>query len=393
MAKKKTSDAVVALEEKAEILGSLVPPMDFVLCFDTTGSMSSAIQTVRRQVKTYIQKLFSIIPDVRIAIIGHGDYCDRDLMITASSYEKDEERVTNFLQKVPNTGGGDFPECYEAVLNYISKNLAGDSTRKKILIMIGDAVPHPPTERQNKDHLDWKKEKQTLKTQGFIIYAVQALNRSQSTSFWKSLGDYHLHLDQFEDTPTYIRAILSQQKGKESLIAYEQEVQEKGTVTRSLRKTFSILKGEAPTEEITYSSDDTDETLKPVPPQRFQKIHIRPEDIAGTDPSDGNPNSWISKFVRSQGLPFIKGRGFYQVTKAETVQATKEVILLDPKGDFYSGAAARKLCKLPKFGTISARIHKKDLPSGMIVFINSTSNNRVLQEGTDFLYEMEGWKD
>jgi hypothetical protein len=76
-------------------------------------------------------------------------------------------------------GGGDDPECYELVLNVVRERLSWTHGTKRSLVMIGDALPHPPTDPQNRRKLDWKVEAKKLHDDlGVRIYAVQALNRS-----------------------------------------------------------------------------------------------------------------------------------------------------------------------------------------------------------------------
>ena len=76
-------------------------------------------------------------------------------------------------------GGGDFPECYELVLNEVREKLSWTPGTQRSLVMIGDATPHPPTDPQNRRKLDWKVEaKQLHDDLGVRIYAVQALNQS-----------------------------------------------------------------------------------------------------------------------------------------------------------------------------------------------------------------------
>ena len=52
---------------------------------------------------------------------------------------------------------------------------------QRSLVMIGDAIPHPPSYPMNTMKLDWKVEAKKLNDEcGVKIYAVQALNNSGS---------------------------------------------------------------------------------------------------------------------------------------------------------------------------------------------------------------------
>ncbi len=85
-------------------------------------------------------------------------------------------------------------------------------------------------------------------------------------------------------------------------------------------------------------------------------------------------------------LPFLKGRGFYQLQKLEEIQESKSVCVRDKRnGRVYIGDAARELIGLPvgKCGTVKI---KPDGNGTYEVFIQSTSFNRVLTPGTKFIY-------
>jgi len=107
---------------------------------------------------------------------------------------------------VKATYGGDAPECYELVLHE-AQDHKWSKDASKVLVLIGDATPHGP--KANPKKLDWKNEAKKLKKQGVAVYAVQALNRSGSTSFYKTVaklsGGAHLALDQFSEINDLIR--------------------------------------------------------------------------------------------------------------------------------------------------------------------------------------------
>ncbi len=113
-----------------------------------------------------------------------------------------------------------------------------------------------------------------------------------------------------------------------------------------------------------------------MPPGRFQVLEVD---------KDGP----IKDFVQENGLAFKTGRGFYEFTKTETIQGSKEIILMDKAtGDFFEGEKARELLGLPAGET--ARIRPTSLEK-YAVFVQSTSANRKLMGKTRFLYEVEDW--
>ena len=93
--------------------------IDVCITFDTTGSMYPCLTQVRRSAAATVRRLFKDIPELRIAIIAHGDYCDagRTYVTKALDFSSDVERICRFIDTVEATGGGDAPECYELVLH------------------------------------------------------------------------------------------------------------------------------------------------------------------------------------------------------------------------------------------------------------------------------------
>lgn len=87
----------------------------------------------------------------------------------------------------------------------------------------------------------------------------------------------------------------------------------------------------------------------------------------------------IKSFVEGHGYPFFLGATFYQLTKPETIQATKQIMIAE-KGSkkIYSGDEARKLLKLPNY---EVKV-KPGNHAYFDIFVQSTSINRKLVRGT-----------
>ena len=177
--------------------------VDVVVSLDTTGSMYACLTQARRRINEMIDRLFREIPNLRVGIIVHGDYCDRHSTYVTKTLEltNDRNRLYRFVSDVPATNGGDTPECYELALHEARSFNWGPDT--KVLVIIGDDVPHPPYYPDNKDKLDWRNEIQMLLMMGVSVYGVQALNRSHATYFYREIaertGGFHLTLDQFSN--------------------------------------------------------------------------------------------------------------------------------------------------------------------------------------------------
>jgi hypothetical protein len=94
----------------------------------------------------------------------------------------------------------------------------------------------------------------------------------------------------------------------------------------------------------------------------------------------------IMPFVESRtGKPYVKGAAFYELTKTERrVQDYKKIVIKDKKSAVvYGGAAARDLLGLPQSGDV--RLVPGD-HSKFTIFIQSTSTNRKLFQGSSVLY-------
>lgn len=353
--------------------------IEVVVSFDTTGSMYPALSQTRRSINEMVTRLFRDVPGIRIGIIAHGDYCD-----AGSSYvtklldlSNDARAITRFVEGVSSTHGGDSPECYELVLHQ-ARTFSWSSGKSKVLVLIGDDVPHGPHEPQNTKRLDWRNEIGLLLEAGIKVYGVQALNRRHATPFYQEIaqktGGFHLSLDQFSSVTDLITAICYQQAGDAPLQAFEREVESQGRMNRAMHDAFTTLSGRKRTTTTAYGKTD----LRAVPQGRFQVLRV-------------DHDTGIADFVRDNGLNFRIGRGFYEFTKKVEVQAHKEVVLMDRRtGDFFSGDKARDIAGIPH--GVDVKVSPSDLGK-YVCFIQSTSANRKLLGGTRFLYEVSDWSE
>jgi hypothetical protein len=357
--------------------------IDLVFSFDTTGSMYSCLGEVRRVVDETTKRLFRDIPEIRIGVIAHGDYCDVGRTISKTELTGDAATVSRFIKGAPATGGGDFPECYELVLHQ-ARAFNWSFGRNKTVVMIGDALPHTPRERQNTQSLDWRNEVRLLTEAGITVHAVQCLNWG-TEAFWAELAKlgrgHHLRLSQFRNIVDLIMAVAYHQAdqfhGIERYVdEYEREVDEHGRMTRELAAIFDKLKGRrgTSTKAANFKASRRETGLKPVNPGRFQVLSV---------PNDAT----IRDFVEARGITFQPGRGFYELTKSVTVQPRKEVILENRRtGDMYTGVEARRLLGLPE--GVNAQVNRSAVPSDFRAFVQSTSYTRKLLADTSFLYEV-----
>lgn len=146
----------------------VIRPTDYVIAFDTTGSMSRYIGEVRKYITGLIPDLFSNIPDLKVKIVAFGDYCD---MFSATNlgnaYQdsgliNDQNELITFVKNAKNTGGGDSDEFYELVINKVTEETPWRENSIRTFLLIGDCNPHSIGYSYGSfvtnNQIDWRKE-------------------------------------------------------------------------------------------------------------------------------------------------------------------------------------------------------------------------------------------
>lgn len=67
--------------------------IDLAFSFDTTGSMSPCIKQVRKFIEKTVKDLLKIIPNLLVAILAHGDYCDGKQVLTALDFTSNVDKL------------------------------------------------------------------------------------------------------------------------------------------------------------------------------------------------------------------------------------------------------------------------------------------------------------
>jgi len=220
--------------------------VEIIFSFDTTGSMASCLDQVRQKVSETVNKLMKDIPNIRIGIISHGDYCDDSGNHTISKLDfvdkSEVDKIVSFVKTVGSTGGGDAPEAYELALKE-AREFSWTEGYSKALVVIGDEVPHPPSYTTEK--INWWEELEKLSEKGVKIYGVRALSNEYAKAFYEELsartGAISIHFNNFNLIVDMFLAICYREASSTHLEEFKQEVKQEGKMTQELAQVFDTL--------------------------------------------------------------------------------------------------------------------------------------------------------
>jgi len=233
--------------------------------------MASCLGEVRKKVSETVTRLMKDIPNIRIGIIAHGDYCDdassgmECLSKLDFADSKKVNEICHFVNNVKATGGGDAPEAYEYALQK-AREFSWTEGYSKALVIIGDEVPHPPSYTSEK--VNWWTEVDKLSDMGVKIYGIRALSNLHAIPFYEELsartGTVSIHFNNFKLIVDMFLAICYREAGKEKLQQFESEVKEKGNMNQELGQIFDTLSKPNP-EKKKEASKEHDERAKGFP--------------------------------------------------------------------------------------------------------------------------------
>jgi hypothetical protein len=115
--------------------------LEAVICLDTTGSMKNDIAAIRETLAAMLDSLRNEFPDYRFGMVLYKDYRE-EYLTRVIPFTKDMALIQRTLNAIRTGGGKDIPEAvYEALYDGITK--FEWSAESRIIILIGDAPPHP----------------------------------------------------------------------------------------------------------------------------------------------------------------------------------------------------------------------------------------------------------
>ena len=383
---------------------------DVCISFDMTCSMSPCMYQVREELDRFLGNIHRELPTARLSIITHGDYDSKRYLTRHMDFTNDAEAVQRYVRSVEDAGSNCWNEgeAYEKALN-VAKGLSWAPNSQKIMVVIGDDIPHKPIFTGNTENLDWQKELEDLHDMGISTYGVHAptLSRERAHFFYSALSEKSLNgqiipLNQFVYIVDILLALIYRQQGKESVQDFEKQLEVDNRYNRNMEIVFNHLLERTDENKMGHSfpappasrrssssrsggggsanpvfSDLTADDLVAIPPTRFQILNVQADQS-------------IKQFILNTGATFVAGKGYYELSKSEKISQKKGVVLQHVRsGEFFSGNAARALLGLPTSGTGTYTKKPQDVPDGYVAFIQSTSYNRKLKGGTRFLYDTQ----
>ena len=120
--------------------------LDLMICIDSTGSMQSTIDALASALGEMAGILAGISPKLRLGVVH---YKDNDELGDAGAevvqkLSKNIKTTRKKLDKLRAMGGGDLPEAVLGGLDMaLSKSMKWGAQANKLVILIGDAPPHP----------------------------------------------------------------------------------------------------------------------------------------------------------------------------------------------------------------------------------------------------------
>jgi hypothetical protein len=142
--------------------------VDIVMCLDTTGSMKDDIAAIRLKLIPRLREIIAGFASFRIGMVLYKDYND-EYLTKVIPFTGDFSLFQRSLDGITARGGRDIPEAvYEAL--YDGALQFPWEAESKIMILIGDAPPHPrPRGMITKEMVDQAVVEKGLKVHAIIL--------------------------------------------------------------------------------------------------------------------------------------------------------------------------------------------------------------------------------
>ena len=127
----------------------------------------NCLNRMKINIREICERLLSEIVDVRIALMMHGSHGDyKNKVFSGTKFTTKPDKIVEFLQSTPETTEWNTSN-YEWILHK-TQDLDWSDNSYKMLIVIGDCEPHPPSLIKN--NIDWHSELDTLNRRGIQVF-------------------------------------------------------------------------------------------------------------------------------------------------------------------------------------------------------------------------------
>ena len=115
--------------------------VDVCFTFDTTGSMSSQINSTKQRIVEFIGSLTKMCDGPRFALVPYKDYSDSPVVVI-HDFSVDVNAIKQKVDDMNAGGGGDTPEAVGYAMQATLQDLSWRPDVVKICVIIADAPPH-----------------------------------------------------------------------------------------------------------------------------------------------------------------------------------------------------------------------------------------------------------
>ena len=125
---------------------AIPPKPDITFLIDTTGSMGPVISNVQTNANSILNNVASAQPDAQFAVAEYKDTTDATPFRVAQNLTGDQTAVTNGLNSLVASGGGDLPEAnINGLFQVATGAVSFRPNSSRIVLLIGDAPSHDPS--------------------------------------------------------------------------------------------------------------------------------------------------------------------------------------------------------------------------------------------------------
>jgi hypothetical protein len=117
--------------------------LEVMFVVDATGSMGWLIDSVRERITTLSDWIRDLVPVTRFGVVAYRDADDPEFLTRIQPLSLSVGKLRRFLEGLEPRGGGDVPEGVTAGLRVAIEKAGWTRDTKKVIVIIGDAPPHP----------------------------------------------------------------------------------------------------------------------------------------------------------------------------------------------------------------------------------------------------------